>query len=172
MSFFSGKNSKGFTLAELMAVVMILGILVSMAVPQYSKAVERTRGAEAATLLRSIYDSCERFAIERGRTDSNCVAAVTDGKSVFTKLDVAVKGTYTGSNVLNTENFSYTITYPSDFIGLRITAKSLKGKCAGDTIIFDGKTFLGSNTSQCYGKGGLAIWGVINWNPTLSQDRF
>ena len=172
MSIFRGKKSKGFTLAELMAVVLILGILVSVAVPQYSKAIERTRGAEAATLLRSIYDSCERFAIERGRTDNNCVAAVTDGKSVFTKLDVAVKGTYTGSNVLNTENFSYAITYPSDFIGLRITAKSLRGKCAGDTITFDGKTFLGTNTSQCFGKGGLQIWGVINWNPTLSQNNF
>ncbi|WP_458402260.1 type IV pilin protein [Candidatus Avelusimicrobium sp.] len=172
MSFFSGKNSKGFTLAELMAVVMILGILVSMAVPQYSKAVERTRGAEAATLLRSIYDSCERFAIERGRTDNNCVAAVTDGKSVFTKLDVAVKGTYQGANVLNTENFSYTIDYPSSLIGLRITATSLKGKCAGDKVSLNQGTFIPTNTSQCYGKGGGVIWGVINWHPTLSQDKF
>lgn len=169
MSIFRGKKSKGFTLAELMAVVLILGILVSVAVPQYSKAIERTRGAEAATLLRSIYDSCERFAIERGRTDNNCVAAVTDGKSVFTKLDVAVKGTYTGSNVLNTENFSYAITYPSK---LSITAKSLRGKCAGDTITFDGKNFQGSNTSQCFGKGGVQIWGVINWNPIASQNNF
>ena len=47
-------NNKGFTLIELLVVVLILGILAAMAMPQYFKAVERSRMTEAVTLLSNI----------------------------------------------------------------------------------------------------------------------
>ncbi len=57
-------NKKGFTLVELLIVVIIIGILATIAVPQYSKMVEKAKQAEARTILGQIRVAQELYLTE------------------------------------------------------------------------------------------------------------
>ena len=57
------KNNKGFTLIELLVVVLIIGILAAIALPQYFKAVEKSRIAEANTVIGAINHAEQIFSM-------------------------------------------------------------------------------------------------------------
>lgn len=57
---------KGFTLIELLVVVLIIGILSAVALPQYEKAVEKSRTAEALQILTSLRNAQALCQLERG----------------------------------------------------------------------------------------------------------
>ena len=58
------KNKRGFTLLELLVVVLIIGILASIALPQYTRAVEKAKLSEALTTLKSVEDAVYRLMLE------------------------------------------------------------------------------------------------------------
>ena len=62
---------EGFTLIELLVVVLIIGILSSIALPQYTKAVEKARVAEAKIVLKSIVDATTRYGLENDTCTTN-----------------------------------------------------------------------------------------------------
>jgi len=59
-------NNKGFTLVELMVVIVIVGILAAVAVPKFQNQSHKAKTSEFPTVLTSIYTQQEALAAETG----------------------------------------------------------------------------------------------------------
>lgn len=80
-------NKEAFTLIELLVVVLIIGILAAIALPQYQKAVEKSRAMEAITILKILRNQQALCFLEHGIDDDRCMQG--DGENnLFTMADV------------------------------------------------------------------------------------
>lgn len=92
---------QGFTLVELLMVVLIIGLLASAGLPEYTRAIERARMAEAKQMLADIYNA-KKMARVTLRRDPTSFAEM-DVKFPTENGAVATGGTF------NTKNFTYGI---------------------------------------------------------------
>ena len=65
------KNKQAFTLIELLVVVLIIGILAAVAVPQYQKAVWKSRNTQLKTLTASVAQAMETYYLANGMWPGN-----------------------------------------------------------------------------------------------------
>lgn len=56
----------GFTIIEIIIVIVIIGVLASVAMPSYNSSVERTKSAEGIQVLMAIRDAQEIYFFENG----------------------------------------------------------------------------------------------------------
>ena len=75
-------TTNAFTLIELLVVVLIIGILVAVALPQYQKAVIKSRFAGLKILTKSLADAEEAYYLANGEytRDLDILGVMPEGK--------------------------------------------------------------------------------------------
>lgn len=105
-------NKKGFTLTEMLTVVLIIGVLTAVAVPQYRRTIQRTRATEAVAMLKVLADSAERLASSFGYKTVDTFATDASDKFVFQRLDMIDAETIPcafNDTTMGCEYFTYTL---------------------------------------------------------------
>ncbi len=65
------QSTFAFTLVEILIVIIIIGTLASIVVPQFYTVIERTRSAEGVNVLENILNSERRWAADNNNTFTN-----------------------------------------------------------------------------------------------------
>ena len=145
--------SQGFILIELLVVVLIIGILAAVALPQYQLAVDKSRYTELITLTNSIAKTSEVYYLANGTYPT-----------VFSQLDIDVPAQSSAGKVAT---FSWGTCYLDDSAitclnnnllknGYEIYYKNADRSLAGEKICFANTTEAGSRFDKvCANLGKL-----------------
>lgn len=115
-------RTHGFTLLELIVVMVIMGITTIISVPYYNRNVERMRGKTAEFNLMTIFNRQKRFILDNGAYYV-CPAAPCAIAELNAALEMEIIDPY--------------FTYSIEANGSGYTASALRnagGQCAGQTI--------------------------------------
>jgi len=117
---------KGFTLVELIIVVIIIGILATIAVPQYMKAVERARSGKARSALVMISNAEKMYGAEW----NGLYTAVNSGGLVASGLNDYVEMSDINADI----DWDYTVTVAANsFLVIATKKNGLPNQ--GETVI-------------------------------------
>ena len=101
---------KGFTLLELLIVIIIVGVLATLGLTQYNTVVERSRGSEAKQILGQLRSACAGYWMESN--NASACAAAASGNNANLSLSSGQDGVPTACRA--SHYFSYTVVAESE----------------------------------------------------------
>jgi len=135
------KNKQAFTLIELLVVVLIIGILAAVALPQYQKAVWKSRFVQAKTMAKTLATAEDVYYLANG-------TYTLDVDELAIELPNALRTLDAGANEKQ-------IVFSWGYCGIRIGTNAL-ARCA---VRNHGVTFLEYSAGLDYStvKGDMCI---------------
>jgi len=135
--------NKGFTLIEILVVVLIIGILASIAWPQYEKAVEHSRASQAFTMLKALVPAYKVY-----------FEANSDYPSKFEEIDATIPADWTGkvkwhnsaTDTFSNGEWSLQMYHSSTAAGMFMGR--ISGPYKGAGFIFMGKSSVGDVVNE------------------------
>lgn len=103
-------NRKGFTLIELMIVVVIIGILASLAIPRFMTASTRAKQSEARQLLKQVYTMQHAYRQANNTYGDGGVTAAAGGSFPQIGVEVMAGARYSYVMVAAAATFTCTAT--------------------------------------------------------------
>ena len=130
------KNSKsGFTLIELMIVVVIIGILAALAIPRFMTAATKSKQSEAKEILKQIYSTQRTYFVEYETYALDGVVASAAAPDAFSLLTI---------EIMITARYTYTMSVPAPGQFVCVATANLDDDAAADTWQIDN-----TGTLQC-----------------------
>ena len=121
------RNTQGFTLVELMIVVVIIGILAALAIPRFTRATTKGKQSEAKLILKQIYTMQLSYRQEFDVYFIDPSAANATNPLAFENLGLGVE-------IMLTARYTYTIT-SSDAGATNFTATATSGILDDDATV-------------------------------------
>ena len=123
------ESRKGFTLIELMVVILIVGILAAVAIPMMRGRIDSAKWSEGKSVMGTIATAIRVHVAEKG---SSFTATPTLAQLGFSASDLT--GTYFTGGESGIGNFSWAIT-ASDPIAFTVTATAGTGITTPSKIV-------------------------------------
>ena len=156
------KNKSGFTLIEMLVVVLIIGILAAVALPQYQKIIAKSKSAQMYEAVSEIAKTAQIFYIVNGSWPSSFDDLDID----YELSDVEDSACGSSSNIggIKTNGeFEFLIANRPSFS--QVSVRLVKGpyKCTGFSMFFRYPSYLNlENKLLCYEKGTSDMRGSKN----------
>lgn len=104
------RSQKGFTLIELMIVVVIIGILAALAIPRFMRATTKSKQSEAKQILKQVYVMQRAYRQENDTYTANGASASAGGSFAVLGVDIMTSARYSYAITADSTSFTATAT--------------------------------------------------------------